>query len=586
MGDAHPVQRQFAAVLFADVVGYSRMMGEDEVSTQETVSAQLEQIEAQCRDSGGEVLEVRGDCVLAMFGSASEAVRTAVEMQRVIERENETRPEHRKVRFRMGINYGTVLRDRRSIHGDTVNIAARLQSVARPGQVYISGAVYEEIRQTLRFGYEFLGPQMLKNIREPVPVYCVRNEVEGVVMAPSVRPVEHGPEPERPEGPSVAVLPFDDLGGKEGDSWFADGIADDITVSLSRFKNLFVIARNSAFLLRARAVRPQDAAHELGVRYITRGSVRRSGARLRISVELIDTASERTIWGENYNRDLGDIFAVQDEITETIVAATAVQIEANERQRMRQGVPSNLAAYSYVLQGQQHLFRYTRRENREAHALYQRALDADPEYARAWAALSRTVNLDWRYSWTESPDAALDRALSYAQSAVQLDPSDARGFGELGFVHLWRKEHEASISAYERALALNPNDADVMSDMADALAFSGRTEEALAVLQRAMRLNPFYPDEYLWHLAGVYYDLKEYEKAIEAVLRMNNPTQGQRVLAASYAQLGRVDEARRQAARHKEAHPEFSLERWSQVVPDRLESYAEHFYEGLKKAGF
>ena len=283
---------------------------------------------------------------------------------------------------------------------------------------------------------------------------------------------------------------------------------------------------------------------------------------------------------------MSHIFAVQDDITETIVAATAVRIEANEKQRLRQGLPSNLAAYSFVLQGQQHLFKYTRRENGEAHSLYDKALKADPDYARAWAALSRTVNLDWRYSWANDTEGMLDTALDYAQSAVRLDPTDARGFGELGFVHLWRNEHDASINAYKRALSLNPNDADLMSDMADVHAFSGQSEQAVALLERAMRLNPFYPDEYLWNLASAYYNIKEYEKAIEAALKMNNPTEGQRVLAASYAQLGRMEEARKEAARHKEAHPNFSLDRWSRVMPDQVESYRQHFYEGLKKAGF
>jgi TolB-like protein len=403
-------------------------------------------------------------------------------------------------------------------------------------------------------------------------------------MAPSIRAPTSSAR-EKPDGPSVAVLPFENRSGSDEESWFADGITEDITINLSKFRNLFVIARSSAFLLKASAGRPPIAARDLGIRYLTRGTVRRAGSRMRITIELIDTATERTIWGETYRRDLDDIFAVQDEITETIVAATAVQIEANEHEQLRHGLPSNLAAYSFVLQGQQHLFKYTRRQNHEAHALYEKALKADPEYARAWSALSRTVNLDWRYSWTDQPDA-LDTALSHARSAVQLDPADARGFGELGFVHLWRKEHDASISAYERALALNPNDADLMSDMADALVFSGRSEDAVALLRRAMQLNPFYPDDYLWNLAGAHYDLQDYEKAIDAVLKMNNRTEGRRVLAASYAQLGRMEEARREAAKHKQAHPGFSLDRWSRVVPDRIESSAQHFYEGLKKAGF
>ncbi len=504
-------RREAGAVLFADVVGYSRLVGENEALTLQAVDGCLRQFEAECAAFGGELLETRGDSVLLFFESAGGAVRFAIEMQRRIEHENKDLPDDLKIRFRIGIHFGEVVRDHRGVHGDIVNIAARLQSIAGPGQVYVSAPVYEQIREHLRYGYEFLGPQILKNIREPVPVYRVRSEVDGVVMAPSIRLSVQTRD--KPDGPTVAVLPFENRGGGNDESWFADGITEDITISLSKFKNLFVIARSSAFLLEASAARPQKAARELGIRYLTYGTVRHAGSRVRITVELIDTTTERTIWGESYNRPIDDIFAVQNEITETIVAATAVQIEANEQQWLRQGgLPSNLAAYSYVLQGQQHLFRYTRQENREAHGLYRQALEADPEYARAWAALSRTVNLSWRYSWEEEGDSPLDTALAYARSAVQLDPTDARGFGELGFVHLWRKEHEASISAYQRALALNPNDADLMSDMADALVFSGRPSEAITLLERAMQLNPFYPDEYLWHLAGALYDLRDYDR--------------------------------------------------------------------------
>jgi tetratricopeptide (TPR) repeat protein len=218
--------------------------------------------------------------------------------------------------------------------------------------------------------------------------------------------------------------------------------------------------------------------------------------------------------------------------------------------------------------------------------LYESALNTDGRYARANAALSRTLNLDWRYSWTDDPDGILDTALDYAQDAVQLDPTDARGFGELGFVHLYRKEHDTAINAYERALALNPNDADLMSDMADALAHAGHSEDSIELLKRAMRLNPFYPDQYLWHLGGAYYNLNRYDDVIQTVQKMHNPTEGRRLLAASYAQLGQMDEAHEQAAKHFEAHPNFSLARWSKVLPDKLEEDVHHFVEGLRKAGF
>jgi TolB-like protein/class 3 adenylate cyclase len=582
----HTVRRRLGAVLFADVVGYTRLMGENEDGTYWVLKEILAKLDASCRKFDGRVIEVRGDGVLALFDSATDAVRFAVEAQKEIEEAATATSDGDAIRFRIGIHLGDILTDERGIHGDSVNIAARLESIADPGGIMISGAVYEQTRNRLPFGYEFIGPQSLKNVAEPVPAYRVRSEIKGVIMAPSLRLQKGAAGRDRPEVPSVAVLPFQAAGGEESDTWFADGITEDITLNLSKFKNIFVIARGSAFFYKTRTVPPQQAARDLGVRYVAHGNIRRAGGRIRVSVELIDIDSERTIWGERYDRDLDDIFAIQDEITETIAAAAAVVVEASERQRMSQLAPSSLAAYGYVLRGQQHIYKYTRRDNHEAHEFYEKALKADRRYARASAALSRTLNVDWRYSWSDDPDSLLDTALEYAQNAIELDPTDARGFGELGFVHLYRKEHDAAISAYRRAMSLNPNDADLMSDYADALAHSGSNEEAIALLERAMRLNPYYPDQYLWHLGGAYFNLKDYDKVVESVLKMNNPTEGQRMLAAAYAQLGKMDHAREIAAKHREAHPNFSLARWSTVLPDRLEEDTQHFVEGLRKAGF
>ena len=384
---------------------------------------------------------------------------------------------------------------------------------------------------------------------------------------------------------SVVVLPFNFEGGRGSENWLANGMTEDITTNLSRFHNLFVIARNSAFVYREREISPLDAGRLFGVRYVICGNVRRAGKRIRITIQLVDAILDRTIWGEHYNRDLDDVFEIQDEITRIVVVAIAVQIEAYERERLRSVPPSDLRAYGFVLQGQHHFFQYRREENLIARQLYDAALQADPLYARALAAKSRTLNLDWRYNWVEDTSRALDEALDLALSATRFDETDARGFGELGYVQLYRKEHDASISAYRRALLLNPNDADLMSDMADALAHSGQSEEAIALLEKAMQLNPFFPDQYLWHLGGAYYNLYRYEDAVRAIQSMQNPTEGRRVLAACYAQLGRLTEARHEAEKVLKAHPDFRVERWANILPDRLQSDVTHFVEGLKKAG-
>ncbi len=580
------ITQKLGAVLFADVVGYSRLMSENELDTYNALKSLISHLEETCARFQGRVVEVRGDGILALFETATSAVEFGVELHRIASQHNQDRAEKQRINFRAGVHLGEILIDDRGIHGDNVNIAARLQEIAEPERVYVSSAVYDQVCNRLRYGYEFLGPQHLKNILAPVSTYCVRSEVAGATMAGTMRPDMPGNILERPDTPSVAVLPFSSNGGDESDSWIAEGLTDDIIMNLSKFRNLFVIARNSSFFFKTQGMPPKEAAQKLNVRYIARGSVRRSASRIRITAELIDASTERTIWGERFDRNIDDIFDILDEVTECIVAATAVMIESHEKQRMIQSVPSDLEAYGSVLQGQYHIFKYTRNDNRKAQNFYQSALDRDGGYARAAAALSRTLNIDWRYSWSEDPTQALDQALTFAQRAIELDPTDARGFGELGYVHLYRKEHDAALQSYRRALALNPNDADMHSDYADALAHYGDNETAITHLQQAMRLNPYFPDQYLWHLGGAYFNLRQYQDAIDAVNKMNNPTEGQRLLAASYAQLGETDIARQIADKHRVAHPNFSLARWETVQPDKLEEDTQHFVGGLKKAGF
>jgi TolB-like protein/class 3 adenylate cyclase/Flp pilus assembly protein TadD len=575
--------RRLGAILFADIAGYSRFMGEDEVGTLIAVKARIEILQETCATYHGQLLQVRGDGALMLFDSAVNAVSFALHVQDRIERENAAAAS--PLRFRIGINLGEILFDEQGVSGDSVNIAARIEPLAPPGKICVTGAVYDQIRNKIAVGYEYLGPRNLKNIAEPVDVFLLREDAQPALMTAGFRRVVRVNGAGALKDLSVVVLPFEFQGEEQSESWFATGLTEDITTSLSRFHNLSVISRASAFVFRGREIAPQDAARELGVRYVVGGSVRKAGRRIRISIQLTDAIRNRLIWGEHYTREIDDIFGIQDEITEIIVSATAVQIEASERERTRTLPPSDFRAYVFVLQGQHHIIHYRREENRLARQLYESALELDPLYARALAAKSRTINLDWRYGWADEAGAALDAALALAQRATEMDETDARGFGELGFVHLYRKEHDAAISAYRRALLLNPNDADLMSDMADALAHSGQSEDAISLLEKAMRLNPFYPDQYLWHLGGAYYNLRRYDEAVRTLLGMQNPTEGRRLLAASYAQLGRDEEARRHAEKVREAHPNFSVERWASVQPDRYESDVAHFVEGLRKAG-
>jgi adenylate cyclase len=578
-------KRRLGAILFADIVDYARLMGQDEIGTWQAVKERIETFNEHAEVYGGRVLQIRGDGLFLLFDSAVDAVSFAVDAQKRMKALNEDLPEDRRLWFRIGINLGEVLLGADDASGDSVNIAARIEALARPGSVCITAAVYDQVRNRLSFGYSYLGAQTLKNISEPVDTFQVHEDQAVGLMATGYRRQALWESADKGfKGPSVVVLPFRFLGSDPSESWFADGLTEDITTNLSRFHDLFVIARSSAYVFGEGASTPSKAARELGVRYAVTGSVRKVGPRIRVTIQLLDGEQERTVWGDQYNRQLDDLFDLQQEITEIIVSAVALKITASERERLGLHAPADLRAYGLVLQGQQHLFRYTPEDNHRARSFYDEALGLDPRYARALAAKSRTLNFDWRYQWIDT-ESVLDTALQLALQAIDLDSTDARGFGELGFAYLWRKQHDAAISAYRRALTLNPNDADLMSEMADALAFSGQSEEAVELLHKAMRLNPFYPDEYLWNLGGAYYNLERYDEAIQAVSGMQNPREGYRVLAASYAQLGKMAEAQSYAAKVREAHPGFSLDHWAKVMPDRIEEKRLRFVEGLRKAG-
>lgn len=582
----HPqpnLPRKLSAVLVADVQGYSRLFGQDEDTTHRETTACLDLFRSKVADFGGRIVRAAGDSVLADMQSAIDAVRFAVEMQKKIAERNLNLPVERRVEFRIGINLGDIIVDQGEIYGDSVNIAARLESLAYPGGICISKAVHEQVQTKLAFGYEFMGAQDLKNIVQPVEVYRVRFGEQASITQPRYRTEEKLLE--LPDRPSVAVLPFQNLTQGEQEAYLSDGITDDLTITLSKFRELFVISRNSAFQYKLRNRSTQDIGRELGVRYLVEGSLLRLGNRLRVTTQLIEAATGHQLWGERFDHYLDEVFQVLDELAVSIAATLAHKIASEERRRALQAETDNLEAYGLVLRGQELLFHHEKGSNLMARRHYERAVEIDPGYARAHAAMSRTLNYAWRYSWEESGPRLLDRALDLAHKAVHLDEFDARGYAELGFVHLYKKAHDASIACYERGLNLNPNDADLMAELADAQAHCGRPEAAVELLEKAMRLNPYYPDWYSWNLGGAYHQMREYEKAIEMVKRMQNPAEGRRLLATCYAQLGRMDEARAEAAEVLRVHPEFSLAHWAEVQPDKNPEDLEHFIEGLRKAG-
>jgi adenylate cyclase len=391
------------------------------------------------------------------------------------------------------------------------------------------------------------------------------------------------PAPEGP--PAIAILPFENLNPDRTNSHFVNGITDDLITGLSRFRSLSVIDRHSSFQFGDRDRPPREVAERLGVRYLLGGSIRIGAARIRISTQLIDTGAQRTIWAEQYDAALNDVLSIEDSIVQVIVARLAGEVHYAERDRLRLKETSDLQAYGHVLRGEELLLSVDRDRNTRARELFGRALALDAEYARAYAGLSRTHNLDWRYGWVADPAAALDRAVALAKQAVAKDPRDARAHAELGYAHLYRKELALALAAYRKALELNPNDADIMSNYADALSYDGRSDEAIVWMQRAMQLNPFCPDYYYWHLADIYGGLGRDEDVIATILRMNDPGQCARMLAAAYAHLGRMEESRQYAAEVLRRQPDFRVSIWAEILPASRRGGSSRYLDGLRKAG-
>lgn len=584
-------QRRLRAIMFADVVGYSRMMAMDEADT----STRVAQLIKKCSKLGikhnGDLIQTRGDGLFFLFDSVVDAVFLATEVQKMVKKDSEALPDDRKILLRIGVHMGDVIKADDQYVGDSVNIASRIEAKASTGSVCISGAVYEQVKHKLNVGFAYVGCLELKNIPDPVDLYQISNDTQVALMSAAPRPRTRADNNAPLENliaskPTIAVLPFTNLDNNDLDDFFADGVTEDLITNLSRFHALAVISRSSTFVYKNRNVPVKQVGEELGVQYVVTGSIRKSVSRLRLTVELSDCRTSVPVWRERYNREVEDVFDLQDEITDLISSAIAIQTQSADKLLLgRIQVPALIETYSLVLQGQQKIFKYDQVQNAQARKMYEAALESESDYSRAMAALSRTHNLDWRYSWTDSPEYALEKAHELAQESVLVDPSDARGYGELGFVNLYRKDHEGCLSAFNTALGLNPNDTEIMSNMGDALAHCGRSEEAIALLNRALLLNPFYPDQYLWYLGGAYFNLKQYDDAVRTLKKMNSPAEGRRLLAACYAYLGKKEDAKLQASKVLEAYPNFDLKHWENVQPDVNPEDTEHFVHGLRLAG-
>jgi TolB-like protein/DNA-binding SARP family transcriptional activator len=382
---------------------------------------------------------------------------------------------------------------------------------------------------------------------------------------------------------SIAVLQLENLSGEP--PHICHGVTGDIISNLTRFHDLHVIAQRSSSMFHGLNLAPREIGARLGVRYLVDGSYQRMVNRVRIQFQLIDTMSERSIWSDRFDGDLRDIFDFQDEVTTIVASRLSIEVSAAEMHRMALSAPSDLQAYGLILLGKYVYQRLQRETNQHARRLYEQAVEVDPNYARSYIGISRTLNDAWRFNWVDPPEPSLDEALRQAEIAIRLDPGDARGYAALGSAYLYKRDHEASLAAYERAVGANPNDADVLAEMGHSVSVYGDTERAVSLIKRAMRLNPYYPDWYLWHLGEAYFDMQDYEQAIRTLNQMHDKTEAYRMLTASNALLGRMGEARQCAKQLLLTHPEFTLAHWANVPPDRNPEPRERLIEGLRKAG-
>ncbi len=625
-------RRKLTAILSADVQGYSLLMRDDEEATIRTLTTYRKAMTHLIQQYRGRLVDATGDNLLAEFVSVVDAVNCAVEIQRELSERNAELSEDRKMRFRIGINLGDVVQEGERIYGDGVNIAARMEGLAEGGGICISGKVHEEVKDKLGLEYEYLGEQEVKNITEPVGAYRVlsfpgaaahrvirakkavrktwRNVVVAavavlvVVAAVAVWNVYLRPGPPAevasvkkmafplPDKPSIAVLPFDNLSNDPSQDYFSDGITESVITALSNVSNLFVIARNSTFTYKGKPVKVQQVAQELGVRYVLEGSVQRSGDRVRIAAQLIDALTGHHLWAEQYDRKFGEIFALQDDITERVATALEVKLTEGEQARMWRRKADNPEAYEYFLRGLEIYRSFTKEDNAQARKLWEKGAGLDPNYAQAWLSIGWTHYRDGRFGWTDTPAKSLAHAEDLAQKTLTMDDSMPEAYSLLSVVHMARRQHDKAVAYGEKALALAPNLADLTATIGVTFLYSGRPYETIKLVRKAMRLSPYYPGWYLSVLGIAYRLTGQYKEAIDALESWRtraNPRSAlpHLCLAYTYVEAGQKDEAQESVAEVLKRNPKASIKGYlnSNTFPYKDPAEIERVLESLRKAG-
>ena len=575
------MERRLAAILASDVVGYSRLIRADEEGTLAALKGlRADLIDPTLAEHNGRIVKLMGDGMLAEFASVVDAVRAAVETQRAVAEHNSGLPEDKRIEFRVGINLGDVVIDGDDIQGDGVNVAARLESLAQPGGICISGNVYEQVRDRLDLSFEDLGEKEVKNIARPIRVWqwtLAASAAAGITTIDEPLPI--------PEKPSIAVLPFDNMSSDPEQEYFSDGITEDIITEISRIPEVMVISRNSTFTYKGKAAKVQDVCRDLGVRYVLEGSVRKAGERVRINAQLIDGRSGGHLWAERYDRGLEDIFAVQDDVTEKIVRALEVKLVGGAAALEAREQTHNPEAYDCVLRGREQYRLFSKDSNAAARELYERAIALDPDYAEPYAGLAET----YVQEWFMGSEPALDRAFELAQQATARDPKLPLVQEALSTVHLFKKQHAEAIATARRWIELEPSNADAYATLAGAMHFSGDNEEVIALIEKAMRLNPFYPFFYPHYIGLANLAMRRFDEAVVALKRsvVRNPEAlwPHVFLAACHSHLEENTQACAQLAEVRRINPEFSIASLLKLLPYKSSADVDLLVDGLRKAG-
>ena len=582
------LQRRLAAILSADVVGYSRLMGIDEAETLSRLNAlRRELIDPAIAAHSGRVVKLMGDGALVEFASAVDAVTCAIEIQRQLREHDASGSEADPIRFRIGINVGDIIIEGEDILGDGVNIAARIEGIAEPGGISISEDAWRQVQGKVAANFVDAGEQSLKNIARPVRVYRLDLAQKVASTSQASRPL-----PAQPDKPSIAVLAFNNMSGDPEQEYFSDGISEDIITDLSKLSELHVIARNSSFTYKGKPVDVKQVGRELGVRYVLEGSVRKSGNRVRVTGQLIDAGSGAHIWADRYDRDLTDIFAVQDELTHEIIAALKIKLSAAEKALIADSGTKNVSAHDFFLKGRELMFGSKRDRDifEQFMSCFRRAIELDPNYATAYAGLGMGYSFDYQNHWSDAPEKSLDQAQRLVDEAIAKDDKDAFARFVAAVVATWKKDYERWAHESDKALALNPNYALALLTRGNVHIYTGEPTKAIPYIERAMRLDPGpQHGQYVHFLGTAYFVAGEYETAATCFkdrITINPTTDLSRAfLASALGHLGRHEEARQVWHELKEINPRYSYADHFARLPFRDPADGDKLTDGLRKAG-